>query len=178
MTCEQFENQILDYQENRLSPARRAEVESHLAACAACRTFAGQLLQLDAVLSTSVHIPALSAGFDQRLRACINAAPVLSAEQRSERKRQLEAEFNAGMARIGQTSFALRSLSKRLFWPALATLAGWLAWLFTSRFTSQLSAQSPDGLPPATLPLLAASAVFLAVGLARAFPRQTKSLGV
>jgi anti-sigma factor RsiW len=68
MTCEEIENRILDHQENRLSPARREEVEKHLAGCPGCRIFARQLQQLDAALSAGVRVPALSADFDRRLR--------------------------------------------------------------------------------------------------------------
>ncbi|MGH7980640.1 MAG: hypothetical protein ACREE6_14785, partial [Limisphaerales bacterium] len=130
-------------------------------------------------LSAGVRVPALSADFDRRLRERIQVAPAgLSEAQRAERKRQLQAEFEAGMARIGRGSFALGSLLKHLTWPALAIAAGWLVWLFTSQLTSHLKAQNLAGLAPNLLPWLAASAVFLAVGLAEAFPRQRKFLGV
>jgi anti-sigma factor RsiW len=211
MLCEIIENRILDYQENQLSAAQRAEVETHLAGCPACREFARQLQQLDAALAARVKIPALSAGFDRQLRERIQAAPAalsgnapvmvangmvgaarcatpdvsgqrgvptsrdrritLSEAQRAERKRQLETEFEAGMARIGRGSFALGSLLNYLAWPALAAVAGWLAWLLTAQWTAHLPAQSLGGLAPGTIPWLVASAVFLAVGLAQAFPR-------
>jgi len=172
MLCEEIENRILDYQENQLSAAQRAEVETHLTGCPACREFARQLQQLDAALAARVNIPALSAGFELRLRGRIQAAPAaLSEAQRAERKRQLQAEFEAGMARIGRGSFALGRLLNYLAWPALAVMTGWLAWLLTAQWTAHLQAQSLGGLPPVVIPCLAASAVFLAVGLAQAFPR-------
>ncbi len=172
MFCEEIETCILDYQENQLSAAQRAEVENHLARCAVCRKLARQLQQLDAALSARVRIPALSDGFDRRLRERILAAPAaLSEAQRAERKRQLQAEFEAGMARIGRGSFALDSLLKHLTWPALAALAVWLVWCFTRQLTVHLHAQSLGGLAPSLVPWLVASAVFLAVGLAQAFPR-------
>jgi anti-sigma factor RsiW len=179
MLCEEIENRILDYQENQLSAAQRAEVESHLAGCAVCRAFARQLQQLDATLSASVKIPALSADFDRRLRQRIQAAPaVLSEAQRAERKRQLQAEFEAGMSRIVRGSFAWDSLLKHLTWPALVAVAGWLAWCFAAQWTVHLHAQSLAGLDPKLIPWLAASAVFLAVGLAQAFPRAWRFIGV
>ena len=172
MLCEEIENRILDYQENQLSAAQRAEVETHLAGCPACREFARQLQQLDAALAARVKIPALSAGFDRQVRERIQAAPAaLSEAQRAERKRQLQAEFEAGMARIVRGSFALGRLLNYLAWPALAAVAGWLAWLLTTQWTAHLPAQSLSGLAPGTIPWLVASAVFLAVGLAQAFPR-------
>jgi hypothetical protein len=176
MSCEEIENRILDYQENQLSPAQRVEVETHFAGCAGCRMFARQLQQLDAALSARVKVPALSAGFGRRLQERMQVAPaVLSEAQRTERKRQLQAEFEAGRARIVRGSFGLDKLVKQWTWPALAILAGWLAWRLTLPLTVHLKAQSLGGLDPNLLPWLAASAVFLTVVLAEAFPRRWKS---
>jgi anti-sigma factor RsiW len=172
MLCEIIEDRMLDYQEDQLSAAQRAEVETHLGGCPACREFARQLQQLDAALAARVKIPVLSAGFDRRLRERIQAAPVaLSEAQRAERKRQLQAEFEAGAARIVRGSFTFGTLLNHLAWPALAAVAGWLAWLFTAQWTARLPAQSPNGLDPDTIPWLVASAVFMAVGLAQTFLR-------
>jgi anti-sigma factor RsiW len=177
MLCEEIENRILDYQEGQLSPAQREEVEAHLDGCAHCRTFARQLQHLDAVLLASVKVPALSADFDRRLRERIQASPAtLSQAQQAERKRQLQAEFEAGMARIGRGSFALGSLLDHLTTAVLAATVGWLAWHFTSQFTAHLQSQSLAGIALDLLPWLAASTVFLAIGLAEAFSRQWKSL--
>jgi Putative zinc-finger len=178
MSCKEIENRILDYQEDRLSSAQREEVKTHLDGCAGCRIFARQLQQLDAALSASVKVPALSADFDRRLRERIQATPAaLSEAQRTERKRQFQAEFEAGMARIRRGSFTLGSLLNHLTWPVLAAVVGWLAWRFTSQLTAHLNAQILGGLDPNLLPWLAASAVFLTVGLAESFPRQWKILG-
>jgi anti-sigma factor RsiW len=172
MLCEMIENKILDYQDNQLSADQRAEVETHLAGCPACRELARQLQQLDAALSTRVKIPALSAGFDRQLREQIQSTPAdLSDAQRAERRRQLQAEFEAGMARIGRGSFTLGRLLNYLAWPAVACVAGWLAWRLTAEWAARLPAQSLGGFAPIMIPCLAASAVFLAVGLAQAFPR-------
>jgi len=177
MLCQEIENRILDYQEDKLSPAQREEVETHLAGCAGCRIFARQLQQLDAALSASVKIPALSANFDRRLQERIQATPaVLSEAQRAERKRQLQAEFDADMARIGWRAFALGSLPNHLTWPVLAAVAAWLVWRFTLQLTALPNTQSLGGLDPNLLPWLAVGAVFLAVGLAEAFPRWWKIL--
>jgi len=177
MLCQEIENRIPDYQEDKLSPAQREEVETHLAGCAGCRAFVRRLQQLDAALSASVKVPALSANFDQRLRERIQAAPTaLSEAQRAERKRQLQADFEAGMARIGRGAFALGSLLSHLTWPVLAIVAAWLVWRTTPQLTAHFNAQSLGGLDPNLLPWLAASAVFLAFGLAEAFPRRWKFL--
>ena len=178
MSCEEIENKILEYQENQLSPAQRVEVETHLAGCAGCRIFARQLQRLDAALSASVKVPALSAEFDRQLQERIQVAPAaLSEAQRVERERQLQAEFEAGQTRIRRELFALDSLLRHLTWPALAILAGWLTWHFTLPLTVHLNAQSLGGLDPNLIPWLAASAVLLSVGLAEVFPRQWKFLG-
>jgi anti-sigma factor RsiW len=173
MSCEEIEDRILDYEDNQLSLPQRAEVEAHLAACPACRSFTRQLQQLDATLSAGVRVPALSPEFDRRLREQIQLAPAaLSEAQRAERKRQLQAEFEAGQARIGRASFALGSVMKQLAWPALVLMAAWLVWHITAALTVHLNPQSLGGLDPTLLPWLTASTVFLAVGLAEAFPRQ------
>jgi anti-sigma factor RsiW len=172
MSCEEIENRILDYQENQLPPEQRQEVEIHLAGCAACRQFARQLQQLDAALLAGVKMPVLSAGFDRRLQERIQTAPsVLSEAQRVERKRQLQAEFEAGMARIRRGSFALGNLLGHLAGPALAIMAGWLAWRLTPPLTAHLTAKSLAGLDPTLLPWLAAGAVFLIICLPEAFLR-------
>jgi anti-sigma factor RsiW len=179
MSCEEIKNRILDYEDNQLPPAQRQEVEIHLASCAACGSFARQLQQLDAALSSGVKVPALSADFDRRLRERIEAAPAaLSEAQRAERKRQLQAEFEADMARLGRGAFALGSLLGHLTMPALAAAAGWLVWLLTWEFTAHLGAHSLGGFPPNALPWLAASAVFLAIGMIEAFPRRWRMLQV
>jgi anti-sigma factor RsiW len=177
MSCEAIENQILDYQENQLSPAQREALEIHLATCAGCRAFARQLQQLDTAFSARMIIPVLSADFDHRLRERIRAMPtalptVLSEAQRAERKRQLQDEFETGIARIRRGSFAMGSVLKHLFWPALASVTGWLVWCLASQMTTHLNAQSLGGLTPDLLPWLAASAAFLAIGLAGPFRRQ------
>jgi anti-sigma factor RsiW len=179
MSCEEIENRILDYRDNQLPPAQRQEVETHLASCAHCRTFARQLQRLDAALSSGVKAPALSADFDRQLRERIEAAPAaLSEAQRAQRKRQLQAEFEAGMARIGRGGFALGGFLNHLAWPALAAAAGAVVWLLTSLWAAHINPQSLGGFPPNALPWLAASTVFLVVGLAEAFPRQWKVLQV
>jgi anti-sigma factor RsiW len=173
MSCEEIENRIL---ENQLPPGQRAEVESHLTGCADCRAFARQLRQLDAALTGHIQVPALSTQFDRQLQKRIQVAPpALSATQRTERKRQLEVEFEAGQARIGRGLFAPGCLAKHLAWPMLAILAGWLAWRFSWPWTSQLNAQNLGGLDPNLLPWLVASAVFLFVGLTEIFPRHRSS---
>lgn len=179
MLCEEIENRILDYQGNQMSPAQREEVEIHLAGCDSCRIFARQLQQLDAALLASVKIPSISANFDQRLQERIQCAPIILTEvQRAERKRQLQAEFDAGVARIGRGAFALGSLMSHLMRAILAAAASWLAWHFTAQLTAHFYTQSLGGLISTLLPWLAASTVFLVIGVTEAFPRRCKFLQV
>jgi hypothetical protein len=164
MSCEEFELRILEQQENQLAPAQREEIETHLADCASCRMFARQLQRLDAALSANILSPVLSANFDQRLAARIRVGPtILSEAERVERKRVLQAEFEAGQARIG------RGLMRHLVWPALAVVSGWLAWRLTLDLTAHITAQSIGGLDPHLLPWLAASVVCLVVGLVEVY---------
>jgi anti-sigma factor RsiW len=170
MTCLEIENKILDDQENKLPPAQRQEVEVHLHGCARCRQFARQLQQLDAALSGGVKAPALSAGFDQRLRQRIQALP--STAQQAKRQRQLQTELDAGIARLRRGVFGLDSLLYHLSWPVLGAVAAWLVWRITPQLTARLHAQKLGGLDPNLLPWLAAGAIVMAVGLGIAFPRQ------
>jgi anti-sigma factor RsiW len=179
MSCEEIEISILDYQQNQLSPGQRAEVETHLAGCAGCRTLAQRLHQLDGALSASIKVPALSADFDQRIWEQVQAAPAALAEaQRAERKRQLQAEFEAGLARISRESFTWSSLIRQLTSLAWATVAAFLAWGITRQLTWHLHAQILGGLSPDQMPWLVAGAVLLVVGLAETFPQEWRSLRV
>jgi anti-sigma factor RsiW len=179
MSCQEIESLILDYQENQLTPARWQAVETHLAGCAGCQAFARHLQQLDAALSRGVKVPALSADFDRRLWERIQSAPAaLSEAQRAERKRQLQAEFDAGMAQLVRGSFAWHSFLRHLTLPLLAAVAGCLAWWLTPQLAALLKGSGPGGLGQNLLAWLVASAVFLAIGLAGAFPRPWKTLGL
>lgn len=166
MLCHEIENKILDYQEKQLPADQQAEVHSHLAGCPVCRTFAGQLERLDKALSAGVKIPALSASFERRLHEQIQTGSVtLSAAQLAERKRLLQAEFDAGLARVSRGTLALGGLLTHLAWLVLGLVAASLAW----RFIPQVHW---DGLDPHLLSWLAASAVFLVIGMAEVFPRR------
>jgi len=179
MSCQEIENTILDYQDNQLSPARRQAVETHLARCAGCQAFVRHLQRLDAALSRGFKAPALSADFDRRLWERIQTAPpALSADQRAERKRQMQAEFDAGMARLVRGSFAWHSLLDHLTLPVLAAVAGCVAWRFTPQMRALLKVPSLGDLGQNLLSWLMVGAIFLAIGLAGAFPRPWKTPGL
>ena len=175
MLCDDIADKILAWQDSQLPPNQRRAVETHLAECAHCRAFARSLQQLDAACAAQIVIPPLTADFDGRLWARIQAAPAaLSDVHRAERKRQLEAEFESGLARIRRGAFAMGGLLHHLTWPALAMVAGWLAWLVAGHMTVRLSAQNLGGVDPILLPWLAACLVFLIVGLAEVFRERSR----
>jgi len=178
MSCEEFEQKILDYQEEGLSPIQRQEVETHLAECATCRSFAREWQRLDRALSVQIEAPALSADFDRRLRERIHGAsqPMPEAE-RAERKRQMQAEFESGIARLRRGSFALGNVLTHLVWPLAATLAGWLTWILAAPLIAQLSAHDGSHPLPDELRWLIACAIFLAVALAEKTLRPGKIFG-
>jgi len=178
MLCQEIERKILDYQENQLSPAERQAVESHLADCAHCQVFDHGLRELDAALARDVKFPAFSPDFDRRLRERIQAAPpVLSETERAERKRQLQAEFDAGMVRLARAEFALHRLLNHLSRPLLLALTGCLVWRLTPPLMILLGTAGLSDRGQNLLSWVLMSAVFLAVGLAEAFPRRWKSFG-
>lgn len=179
MLCTELESRILDYQEGRLSPAIRQEVEAHIAHCAACRQLAGQLQLLDAVLSAALRVPALSADFDTRLLGRVEAVPqVLSEAQRSERRRQLQAEFEAGQAQLRPGAFSTGALLDYLTWPALGGVAAGLVCLLAERGFARAGGLVHAGSVAALLPWLAAATAVLAAALAVPFPRAHKWLGI
>ena len=171
MACEAFEQRIHDFVENQLTAPDRAVVEAHLAECIGCQALARQFRQLDRALSRQVKAPALSAGFDTRLRQRIQAgATRLSDAQRAERKRQLQGEYQANLARLHwwQTDWA--GVLNILGFAVLAGLAGWVLWHELPGLTDFLnphatSAPGTNGttwlLTGSTLLVFAAIAVFL-----------------
>ena len=177
MTCEEFENQIPDYLENQLLPADRARVAAHLAGCANCRAFARQLEQLDAELLRKVKAPALPASFKVRLQQRIQTETVVLPEaQRAERKRQLQAEYEAGLARLNRFPLPPGKLLEGLGYAGVIALAGGLAWLFLPRLANLLAGSAVSGLNQSLLLSLVASAIFVAIGLAVAFPRRVRRI--
>ena len=171
MPCSSFENRILDYLEDQLPAAAKAEVEAHLAGCPSCRDFARQLRQLDAALCRQVVPPALGPDFNARLHSKIAAAALLTETQRAERKRDLQADFEARMAQMNKRSLDLPVFFASLTWPALAALAIWLLIVFAPGWSSALARR---GLDPQTQTLLLSalfSVGFVLFGLRALFPR-------
>src|ERR1035438_366310 len=102
MACEEFENQIADYVENQLPPADRSRIATDLAGCADCHAFAQRLEQLDAKLARALKAPVLPASFRTSLQQRIQMTIVLSEAQRAELKHQLQADYEADLARLNR----------------------------------------------------------------------------
>lgn len=176
MPCEEFENPISDYLENQLSPADRAKIAAHLAGCNDCRAFARQLKQLDMALLRTVKAPVLPTAFKSKLQRRIQTTVVLSESDRAERKRQLQAEYEAVMARLNHFPLPPRKLLAGLGYCGLIALTAWLAWLLIPRLTNLLAGTALGEVNQSLLLSLATSAIFVVIGLAAAFPTQVKRL--
>jgi anti-sigma factor RsiW len=75
MSCIKMESRILAYVDGRLKDSERAEMEKHLAGCAACRVRANEFRSVSELL---VELPMVepSLAFDVRVRARVAAEPV------------------------------------------------------------------------------------------------------
>ena len=177
MNCETIENRMLDYLEQKLAAGERAMIESHLAACPACRALTRQLERLDSALLRTVKAPVLSAGFDDRLRQRLQAeAKVLSETERAERKRQFQAEFDAGLAQLRRHVASLAELPGFLGWTLAIALAGWLVMICVPEVLGAFSSKAVGNASQQYLFATVACVVFLTVGLAAAFPQKLRRL--
>lgn len=177
MACEAFEQPILDYVDNQLPPAEHARVATHLAGCAACRTFARQLEQLDTQLARTLKPPTLSPAFNARLRQRIQSMRVLGEAERLERKRQLQVEYETGLARLNLFHVPSRRLlpTFRLA-TVIASVVG-LVWQFLPQFVNLLGRLFQTGLNQNLAIAFTVSAIFVALGFAAAgFPRHLRRI--
>ena len=177
MDCKTAERCLTEQLDGRLSDRRRCELETHLAACADCRTFEEQLMQLDSALSHAIDGPSLSSEFVQRLQARITTeASSWSVQERLTRKRRLQDDFEAAMAKLNRKKLDLAELMN---WVGLATLGGLGAWLVWQTTPPLITWLAGGGLTPdvqTVLRSLLPSVVFLLGGLAAAFPASTRRL--
>ena len=74
MSCEKMETRILAYVDSRLKESERAEMEKHLAGCAACRL---RVNEFRAVSSLLDELPVIepSGAFNARVHALVAAEP-------------------------------------------------------------------------------------------------------
>ncbi|MCL4181101.1 MAG: zf-HC2 domain-containing protein [Verrucomicrobia bacterium] len=175
MACVECENLIPDYLEKQLPAEAQSRVAAHLAQCTACRTFARQLEQLDAALVRGVKAPALPPDFRARLRQRIQTVPVWSEAERAERRRRLQAEYEAGLARLRPFPLSLRRMRQGLVLAALLVFLGWLGWLVPANWEDLLARLVPAGLDQDLSIAVAVALIFVAMGLAaNAFRRQLR----
>ena len=74
MSCERMETRILPYVDGRLKESERAEVEKHLAGCAACRLRVHEFRSVNELLGELPQIEP-STAFDIRVHARVAAEP-------------------------------------------------------------------------------------------------------
>lgn len=75
MSCSRMEKQMLPFVDGRLKVSEQREVESHLAACAACRLRVNEFRAVSGLLDELPQIEP-SVAFDARVRARVAAEPV------------------------------------------------------------------------------------------------------
>ncbi|MBC8094314.1 MAG: zf-HC2 domain-containing protein [Akkermansiaceae bacterium] len=176
MPCEEFEIQIADYVENQLLSPDRARVAAHLAVCADCHAFAQQLEQLDVALLRTVKAPPLPATFKAKLQRRLQTTVVLSEIQRVERKRQMQAEYEAGLARLNRFPLPPRKLLESLGHGGLIALAGWLAWQFLPQLGNFLAESGWGDFNQSVLFAWLVSVICLVLGLTAAFPMRVRRI--
>ena len=75
MSCSRMEKQMLPYVDGRLKVSEQQQVETHLAACAACRVRVNEFRAVSGLLDELPQIEP-SGAFDARVRARVAAEPV------------------------------------------------------------------------------------------------------
>ncbi len=172
MSCEELEPRILEYLDGALPAAEGARLEAHLADCASCQAFAARLGELDVTLSRAINAPDLSRDFRASLERRLKARRGPLAEpERAERKRALQAEFEAQVAGLeGRSRWAL-SLLDALGYVAATVLT----YVAVSNFLP--AAQAPAAGWHLVFSCLAGGAC-LVVGLGIAFREHLRRLGL
>jgi anti-sigma factor RsiW len=119
MACPEFEDLILDYCEGASSPADRALLESHVAACVGCREYLAEQQELDLRIAKSLAQPTLSPAFAANLSARI------AVERRTPQSRRLPAILDAiGYLSIAATAgYLIQQLPHAGQWMGLGVLA-------------------------------------------------------
>jgi anti-sigma factor RsiW len=83
--CADYEHELVELHDGELAPERARMVRLHIQQCLRCRSWAAEFAVLDARLGTQLPRPALSQGFEARLRQRLSTltAPASSGELRS-----------------------------------------------------------------------------------------------
>jgi anti-sigma factor RsiW len=96
--CAGYEHELVELHDGELPPERALPVRLHANQCARCRAWLEEFAALDARLAVELPAPALSPGFDARLRERLAA---LSAPQAlGELRTRLEREHDALVAAL------------------------------------------------------------------------------
>ena len=98
--CEAFEHEIADLVDGLLSAADTGRVRSHLAACAACRSWQAQYAAVHDQLASALPKPSLSAGFDAALTSRIQE--LKTANGRESRRVAADQEHDALLVSLRQ----------------------------------------------------------------------------
>jgi anti-sigma factor RsiW len=117
MACTQFEDLILEYCEDAISPDNRKAVESHAAVCTECRAFLAAQKDLDARLARAIVPPKLPADFKRRVLAEIEFEP----------EGLRFSDFIEVLDWIGYSSLALATIYLLEQSPNAALYVSWLA---------------------------------------------------
>jgi anti-sigma factor RsiW len=132
--CPEFEGLILDYFDPALSGVERRNVEAHVQICGACHTFWREQQQMDALLSSALHVRTLAPDFGDAILQQV----------KSELARGCEGKSVAPANELAALVSRLRSgLWKRAAW-ALLDGVGYAAIALTVGLSIQaLFAQTP-----------------------------------
>jgi anti-sigma factor RsiW len=98
--CPDYEFDLVELFEGSLDAGRADVVQHHIAQCSRCRVYALALGELDAALVDSLPRPALSPGFDARLRERI--AELAQVPNRAAALAAAESEYASMRQRLGR----------------------------------------------------------------------------
>lgn len=127
--CPEFASRIPESLDGQFSPADRAALAAHLAACPACQAFAEACRSLDATLQTAIHTRPLAPDFNQRLWRRIAAeSPPLSEGEREAKKRAWAADFEARTRTWRRRTVSLTTLLDGVGYGVVASAFGLAVW--------------------------------------------------
>ena len=130
--CAEYEHELVDLNDGGLPPERARMLRLHLAHCARCTAWAERFAAIDERLAAGIIVPALSPGFETRLRERLDLEPAQQGELRAaaerEYQREIEAMWRGARLRvtldaIGSVALTLGVLAAGNTW--LAAAGGW-----------------------------------------------------
>lgn len=158
--CADYEHDLIDLQDGELAPERARTVRIHLGQCARCSAWAAGFATIDARLATAITSPALSPGFDARLRQRI--ASLEGIPGAGDLRTRLEREHAALVESLRSGAWLLAALG------AAGSVATTLGVLVASRpwlelAIDRLPALAEGSGQPAALSTLAAVVAVVAI---------------